>query len=261
MNNPWFYRSTIKNLVIAVSNVFNNIEVHRTDDTNTVVKTIKIPFKFGPTDKIHQYRTEAEATQKYYMSTPSMALVLESISYDDTRAASTGEVRCFYDPIIGLNDMDAFWSDVNPVPYNFHFKLSIKTDLMDDWCQIVENILPIFKPAMYIRIKEFSFLNIERDIQLLISNTNLDFLLEQGSEDRRYTNGTIEFVAKAYMYKPITDTGLIKKIQTKFNLIEETSQSVNNVLESTYTTSGFTNTSAYPPTSAFGTSGTLYYET
>ena len=146
-----------------------------------------------------------------------------------------------------------FWADNQPTPYDFTFSMQILTESMDDWCQIIENILPYFSPAVYLRVKEFAFLDIERDLQMSLSNISTDFLMEQGEEEKRYVNGNVDFTVKGVLYKPIKNEKVIKQIQSRYMAYDG-----NNYFQvSQYNTSGAIDFSAAPVTSSYTNYGTI----
>lgn len=249
----YYYPRTIRGIVTAVLAFFNDIHVHRLDDHGSLVKDILVPMKFGPTDKSFQFRAEKEFGSKYYVSTPNITFALTNIQYDSERATGVNETRLFYDERIGLDNLDDFWADTQPTPYDFNFSMQILTESMDDWCQIIENILPYFTPAVYLRVKEFSFLDIERDLQMTLSNISTDFLMEQGEEEKRYVNGTVDFTVKGVLFKPIKNAKIIKKIQSRYMAYDG-----NNYYQtSQYDTSGTVDLSAAPLTSAYTNYGVI----
>jgi hypothetical protein len=253
MSYPYYYPRTIRGVVTAVLAFFNDVHIHRLDDSGNLVKDITVPIKFGPTDKTFQFRAEKEFGSKYYISLPNITFALTNMQYDSERATGVNETRLFYDERIGLNNLDTFWADVQPTPYDFTFSMQVLTESMDDWCQIIENILPYFKPAVYLRVKEFSFLDIERDLQMTLSNMSTDFLMEQGEEEKRYVNGTIDFTVKGVLYQPVKNEKIIKQIQSRYMAYDGT----NYFQVSQYNTSGAVDLSAAPLTSAYTNYGTI----
>ena len=253
MSYTYYYPSTIRGVVAAVLAFFNDIHIHRLNDQGQLVKDIVVPIKFGPVDKSFQFRAEKEFGATYYVSLPSITFALTNLQYDSERATGVNEQRMFYDDKIGLDNLDDFWADAQPTPYDFSFSMQVITESMDDWCQIMENILPYFNPSVYLRVKEFSFLNIERDLQMTLSSISTDFLMEQGEEEKRYVNGTLEFTVKGVLYKPIKTEKIIKQIQSRYMTYDG-----NNYYQtSQYNTSGSIDTSAAPETSAYTNYGTI----
>lgn len=216
MLNTYYYKKELRNVTVALLDMFNNIKVHRRDASGSLVKVIDVPIKFGPGEKYYLFQTGREAGRKLYPSVPSILLELTNIDYDSERASSVNEVRQFYDPITISSASDQFWTDVQPAPYNLSFNLMIRTESMDDFAQIIENIYPGFNPTNMLRVKEFSFCNIERDLKVSIGSTSISYPAEMGEEDHRYIDATIPVTVNAFFYRPILESDLIKYIKVQY---------------------------------------------
>ena len=216
MLNVYFYKKELRNVTIALLDMFNGITVQRRNANGQLVKTINVPIKFGPGEKYHLFQTGRESGRKLYPSVPSILLELTSIDYDSERATSVNELRQFYDQMTITSSSDMFWSDVQPAPYNFSYNLMIRTESMDDFAQIVENIHPSFNPTNMLRVKEFSFCNIERDLKVSIGSTSISYPTEMNEEDHRYIDATIPVTVNAFFYRPILESDLIKYIKVQY---------------------------------------------
>lgn len=256
----YYYPKTIRGIVLAVLDLFNDMTIVRDDDNGTSAKDFRVPLKFGPTDKVYQSRSEFESGKKYYLSVPGLALSLDGINYAAERATGVRQARYFPD-----NDdlsLAEFFTDIVPAPYDYEFTLHIMTESIDDFSQVMENILPYFNPSINLKVKEFSFLNIARDLNMVLVGINTEFLEPQDENNKRYVNGTISFSVKGYMYRPVSESQMIKVINTQYFVRPED----ENILEHKYITSGFGSLSAISavPSSAYQYSGTvdgLYYTT
>ena len=81
---------------------------------------------------------------------------------------------------------------------------------------IVENIIPYFNPTRTLRIKEFSFLNLERDLKVNLDGAvAVEFSDDISDEEMRFINGTISFTVDSYLYRPTDTAKLIKIIKTR----------------------------------------------
>ncbi len=223
-NQTYYYPETIRNVTVAVLDMFDDFYIKRYDKTpakkGTVVKTVHVPIMFGPQEKRHM--DELRGTKDGWQAppVPRLSLVLNGIEYDPSRASGINEIRHFYDTSLQLKDLDGFFADVNPAPYNFNFTLSVITDSLSDFSQIVENILPYFNPNRYLRVKEFSFLNIERDLPLALGGITPNFTdsLEVGQERR--VDGDMSLTVQGWMYRPISSEKIIKTINTSFLIVD-----------------------------------------
>lgn len=237
----FYYPRTSRGVLIALLDMFNNIQVFNYDNNGTPVSMIDVPLKFGPSEKYHQFDLQMKSGKKYYPKIPSLLMTLDNVSYDSGRATSVNEMRSFYNPAVYVNTIDDFWQDVQPAPYNYSYTLEVRTESMDHLFQILENILPFFNPSNHLRVKEFDFLNLERNLAVYLEGTNMEYPKEMGEEESRYFNATISLNVHGYMYRPLDQAKVIKYI--KANYIYD------NRNAETFTTSGLP--SSYTPPSDY----------
>lgn len=212
--------STIRGIHISLMNLFRNIRVRDFSDSSTsgdIIQTIRVPIQLAMQEKYEAYLKEQESGQKYYTQYPKMSLTWSSINYNGERAKGTNIRRYWKNLNTGFTDVDDYISDVQPIPYDLSFDLDIQTQSMSHFTQILESILPYFNPARHIRIKEFRFLNVERDIKVRLDGVSQEFLIDQDEAVRRYVNGTLQLTVEAFIYEPFeTDVSLIKEIRTRY---------------------------------------------
>jgi len=216
----YFYNRTIENLVVAMQSLFNDITVKRYDDHRNVVKELKVPLKFGPLHKFYMRRMEDGTMKRYYIQLPTMAMTITSLQFDAGRSKAQRERRYLLAEDAEVTDetINNFMSDLMPVPWNVGFKIEIRTESFQDWCQIAEQIIPWFDPSCTLRIKEFNSVNMERDVKVTLDGLSPEFQEEMGNEDTRSVNGSLEFTAEMNFYKPITNAAIIKKIKATYGV-------------------------------------------
>ena len=222
----YYYPRTVKAITTALLNMFNDIRVVKYDKNDAMVSEKSVPITFGPVEKYHQDRTEnhyfdadnVEHNNRYYLQIPRIALIPNGITYDPDRATGVNEWRYWLKESLQLSDsdIDQVVSDYQPTPYNFNFTIHIKNDSMDYLSQILENILPYFNPTLMLRVKEFSFLNIERDLAVSIDGVGYDFIDDESNTDTRYVNATMNLTVKGFMYRPFLMSKVIKVINSKY---------------------------------------------
>jgi hypothetical protein len=246
----YYYPKTVYNISVALTDLFNDLTIYRYDSNGTSAKAINVPISFGPMEKTFQFRKEQESGQRYYLQLPRMAIIMNGVTFAADRARSLEETREWlsqYVNIAGSNN--TLFEDFQPTPWDYHFTLNIRTELLEDFSQIIENILPWFAPKRMLRVKEFSFLNIERDLPVSLVGMNTDFTDDIDETQMRQINGTIDLVVEGWMYKgPIAVAKIVKAIKSQYFV------GINNNFINSFVTSGFNATSAIP-TSGWQTSG------
>lgn len=253
----YYYPKTLRGIVVALTDMFNDLEVVRYDDNGNVSKTIKVPITFGPVNKYQYLRKERESNKEYYLQLPRIALVWNGINYSPERATSTNDERAFYDTGINIDKIDSFITDIMPAPYDYQFELDIRTEMIDDLAQILENILPYFNPALYLRVREFSFLNIERNLQVQLDSVSPEMVEQQEENEKREVNAKIAITVKGWQYRPLSQKKIIKYIESRYFVSSDVITPATRMLVNGFSTSGVDNVSAAPSSASYDTSGTF----
>jgi hypothetical protein len=271
----YYYPKTIQNVTVALMDMFNDMRVYKYTSSGVSADVYDVPISFGPMEKEHMQRIEdheyvASAVdsngykqveaygQRYYISTPRMALVMNGIAYNSDRAYGVNEWReWFAETLVDGVNVDEVLRDYQPTPWDINYTLHIMTDSMDYFSQIMENILPYFNPALFLRVKEFSFLNVERDLKVTMPGVVPEFISPEINDDeRRYVNATMDLTVETWMYRPFEYSKIIKVINSKYFVIDASSPGVSAMSADVTSASdfeGFVVSADY-----FSTSGVLY---
>lgn len=216
----YFYADTIRSIMIAFGNFFNDMHVVRRNKFQEPVKIIDVPLKYGPRQKSHDMRTEQESGDTYYISLPNMTYKIDGINYAGERDSGIYETRSFYTDMLSKAGIeykleDQFWADVQPAPCNINISMEINCEKIDDLNQLIEQILPRFRPAAFLAVKEFWFFNKRRSIKLKLNDPGIQIENDSmGEEDKRSVKGTLSFTVEAVTYLPIKSAQIIQKIDT-----------------------------------------------
>ena len=92
-----------------------------------------------------------------------------------------------------------------PIPYNVNFELAILSKNQDDALQILEQILPHFQPSFNITMNLVAELGEKRDYPVTLLSVDYDDQYEGDYDTRRTLIYTLQFVAKTYLYGPVSD--------------------------------------------------------
>lgn len=207
----YFYNATTKKYIALFGTMFNKLSIARYDaQTNDEVQRMVVPISYGPYQKflarIHQ---DPELNRKTAITLPRMAFELTNMEYDGSRKINS--VR----KISGQVSSDERKSfQYVGVPYNLYFTLSIMTKYAEDGTQILEQILPFFKPEWTYTVKLIDNLD-PIDIPLVLTSVNMEDLYENDFETRRTLLWTLTFTMKGWYFGPQRDSKVIKFIDIR----------------------------------------------
>lgn len=114
------------------------------------------------------------------------------------------------------NFTTTYSTSFEPVPYNFEFTLSIFVKYIDDGLQIIEQILPYFTPFYTLTMNDFATSDLKRDVLVNLTSVSQQEIYEGLVEEDRTIEWDLTFVASAWIYPPVRDTGIIKIAETNF---------------------------------------------
>lgn len=222
--NQFYYPRTTKGVTIALMNVFNDMIVQKYDKNGNHVKDISVPIQFGPIEKAQHDRLEGhyfdtdnnEHGSRFYLTIPRMSITLDNIVYNPDRAYGINEYRYWKGHRLDQDEEEIIFKDYQPTPWDLNYSLYIKSDSLDYFSQIIENILPYFNPSVFLRVREFSFLNIERDLKTTLNSISPEFIQDMNNEDTKYCNATLSFTVEAFMYRPWSHANIIEVINSKY---------------------------------------------
>lgn len=202
----YFYNATTKKYIALFGTMFNKISIVRDDpNTGSSVQRMIVPISYGPYQKflarVHQ---DPEINRKTAITLPRMSFEITNMEYDGSRKVNS--VR----KIVGQSHTDSRKSfQYVGVPYNLSFTLSIMTKYAEDGTQILEQILPFFKPEWTYTVKLIDNLD-PLDIPLILNSVNMEDLYEADFETRRSLLWTLNFTMKGWYFGPQRETSVIK---------------------------------------------------
>lgn len=219
----WYSPNVIRSVTLGLADMFNDIYVRRFDsDFITVVKEIHVPLHIAPKTKEYYERKEnytSDGGLRYYQQVPAMALVFGGMSYAQQRVVSPNDERWWPYPVDNSIAPD-YYKDYSPVPYDLNYELRIRTESMEDYIQIIEQILPFFNPSLTLRMREIPFLNIARNIRVNLDSSSIEIPQELSGSDMNQLDGTLSLTCEAYLYRPVTNAVFLKELYKYISTIE-----------------------------------------
>lgn len=208
--HEYFYHKTIFKSVATFGTLFNDVTVKRTNKTGKKIQDIKVPLTYSQRGKFLAkiLETEDGDRKKTSINLPIMGFEITSFNYDSTRKQNTLNKR--YHTL----ENDIVKSSYSPVPYNITYDLGIYVENFDEGLQIVEQIVPFFTPYLNLPSKlVYDDLNIVDDVSVQLDSVTLNETYEGGFEERRIIMWNLSFTMKTNLFKPISDSGLIRSVE------------------------------------------------
>lgn len=214
MLGRYYYHSIFKKSITAFGSIFNNIVVKRKKG-GSQLETIRVPIKYGPTQKFLAMIAAEPGTRRAenQMTLPRLSFEIKGLSYDGARKLPpTQFVKSV--PVEGStsDNQPVQYSQFLPVPYNLEIEMSIISKTQDDGLQILEQILPNFHPSVNVSIEVIDDTHEERDIAVVLNNISYEDTYEGDFTSRRTLVWTLNFSLKTYLFGPVDVQKDIRKI-------------------------------------------------
>ena len=206
MLGTYSYHEIFRKTVVAFGTLFNNIELRRTDEV------MKVPLAYGPKQKfLARLDQNPDPTNKRVQITlPRISFEINGITYDASRKVSpTQKIKI-------AKDTDENKNVFMPVPYNLSFELAIISKTQEDGLQVLEQILPYFQPHYNLPVKLLPDANETKDVPVVLNSVDYEDDYEGDFSTRRAIIYTLQFTVKTYLYGPVTDSKVIKKVITDY---------------------------------------------
>lgn len=203
-----YYHGTIRKYVIAFGNLFNDIYVQRLNSSGERIQTLAVPLAYGPKEKwLVRLTQDPNLDQNVGITLPRMGFEIQSMTYAPTRKLSSTlkNVR------LKSTDFDRVDTQYVPVPYDITMLLSIFVKNADDGAQIIEQIIPYFRPEFVTNVRLIPEMNVVVDTPVVLQDLSIEDTYEGDFETRRALIYNLNFSIKAYFYGPVSHSGIIKR--------------------------------------------------
>jgi hypothetical protein len=207
-NSP-YYHATIRNVVVAVGQLFSGITLVNRDGT-TREQALRVPISYGPKNKwLERLKTQPNLDSQVVETTlPRLSFEFTDYKYDAIRKIGTQGNSVA--GTMGASGIKLF----NPVPYDITVQLYSITKDQDDSLKILEQILPYFAPSLNINILVLPQLGIRKDIPLVLDAVSVVDTYEGDRDTYRTVVQNFTFTAKVDLFGPV------KKMSSKVEQVE-----------------------------------------
>ena len=203
-----FYFGTIRKYVIAFGNLFNDIYVQRLDSNGNRIQTLAVPLAYGPKEKwLVRLVQDPNLDADVAITLPRMGFEITSLTYASQRKLSS----TLRNSRLKTSDLDRVDTQFVPVPYDINILLSIFVRNADDGAQILEQIVPYFRPEFVTNVRLIPEMGIVSDTPVVLQDVSIEDTYEGDFYTRRALIYNMNFSMKAYFYGPVSNSGVIKR--------------------------------------------------
>ena len=204
----YFSHGLIRKYVIVFGSLFNDLIIQR-NNNGSRMQTLAVPIAYGPKQKfLVRLETDPNLDREIAISLPRLGFELTGISYDPARKLNSTQKNSYV-----FSDKTLLKTQYTPIPYNIDFILSIMVKNADDGTQILEQILPYFKPEWNTSVNIIPDMNISMDIPTVLNSVSLQDAYDADFMSRRVLMWDLNFTMKGYLYGPISNSGVITRTQ------------------------------------------------
>lgn len=209
---PQLYRSAIRVVSIVFGSVFNDIYIRKYNPDGSVNEDSKrkVPITFSNKSQyalwIENKMRRPDDGTKVGVTFPRLSYELTGLSPDDSRQLNSLLTRASIPTSAAETVTKKAWS---PAAYTFNFTLSLWAADMDTSIQVLESILPYFKPEISVKIKEQADLPIMNDLYIILNSISKQDNYLEGFDTNRCIQWDMEFTVYANMWAPKPDEAKI----------------------------------------------------
>jgi hypothetical protein len=202
-----YYHGAIRKYIIMFGNMFNDIKISRFDRNGNRVQVIKVPIAYGPREKYLARLTEdPNLNRPVAIQLPRLSFEITSMTYSSTRTLN----KLQRNTAIGATN-DTLRSQFAPVPYDINVSLYGMFANNEDAIQVVEQILPFFRPEWTNSVKLVPSMGQFYDIPTVLSDMSIEDTYDADYQTRRSIIYTFNFIIKGYIFGPVSNRGVIKR--------------------------------------------------
>ena len=203
----YFSHGLIRKYVIVFGSMFNDLTIQRNSGSSRI-QTIGVPIAYGPKQKfLVRLDTDPNLDREIAVSLPRIGFELTGISYDSNRKLNSAQKNTY-----DHTDKNFRKTQYTPVPYNIDFTMSIFVKNADDGTQILEQILPYFKPEWNMTVNLVPDMNIKMDIPTVLNSVDFEDAYDGDFQTRRAIIWNLNFTMRGYLYGPVSNQGVIKRV-------------------------------------------------
>jgi len=212
--------NSIRNYTLAILDAFNNVKQWTKNEDGTFNES-EIPITFGNYEKSIALE---DIDKETYLSgnfnfIPRMVLTFEGMTKVPER--TTNKFQKISKRIKHEDGYEELQFGYNSVPYDFQFNLLIQARGLNQAFQIVEQIMPRFRPTYPISVQEYPIFDEMTLTQIQADDPQFEILDSFEETDVNIINITIPLNFRSNLYMPLQISGPVKVVKMFNRLWQE----------------------------------------
>ena len=215
MITEYFYHKTVRRAITVFGTLFNRIEIRNTDSDGSTIKSSRVPIAYGPKEKfLSRIEREPEFgdAQPTAIQLPRLSFEITSMTFHPDVAVSM--MRRVSHKVNNSEDVTQRTANrsYTGTPYKIGIQLNIMARHQDEVLQILEQIVPYFRPDFLVTVKQVDEMDSIWDMPITLNSISPSVDYEGQVADRRTIIYALDFEVIIRFYGPISNQGIIKKV-------------------------------------------------
>lgn len=209
------YNKSIRKLVVAFGDLFNNITLVRYNPDASEAERFLVPISYATKERyVMRLQDDYTLDKKVQITLPRFSYEMTGMNYDPTRKQNTN-IKNF------SNSNQGVLAQYNPVPYDFDFSLYLYVRNIEDATQILEHILPYFTPDYTLKINMIPEMGVVKEVPIIFKDATHEIIYEgQREQETRMIIWTLNFTVKGNIFGNFSTANIIKtSITNVLNMI------------------------------------------
>ena len=210
--SDYYYNETLKQAVATFGTLFNNMYVSRQGKNQK-----RVPLAYGPTQKfLGRVQERPELPSEHVaIELPRMAFEMDAPVYASQFQKNRTANQNLVSTVDGQSVATKVWQ---PVPYLIPFELNIMARNLDEAHQLVEQILPKFRPSVGLKIYPIQGnTDIVEEVNITLQTISKQDDYEGDASQRRLIIYTLQFEMRINFYGRVDqDFNVIKSAIVNF---------------------------------------------
>lgn len=224
-----YNHGAIRKYIIMFGNMFNDINVVRTNSAGVTQQVIRVPIAYGPREKfLARLDQDPLLNKQVAIQLPRLSFEVTNMSYSPSRALN----KMMVNTSIGTGT-NSLKTQFTPVPYDINISLSGMFANNEDAVQVVEQILPFFRPEWTNTVKLVPEMGDYYDVPTVLNSMSIEDTYDSDYQTRRAIIYTFDFTVKGYIFGPVSNKGVIKRTIVDITTPSQTDAAGNMIVSST----------------------------